>query len=114
MRSAKTIIPIVVFLAGITLYLQVNFTGSPTPSPKKNVVEIRQMKFEPAELTVKKGDTVVFVNKDVLVHDVTETTGKSWKSPAMTTGQSWRMVATKSASYYCSFHPVMKGKIIVM
>ncbi|NEM97693.1 plastocyanin/azurin family copper-binding protein [Pontibacter burrus] len=113
MRTAKTIFPIVVFLAGIILYLPVNFTTAPIAKPQTHVVEIKQMKFNPAELTVNKGDTVVFVNKDVLRHDATETTGKSWKSPALASGQSWKVVATKSASYYCSFHPVMKGKIIV-
>ncbi|HEY4650884.1 MAG TPA: plastocyanin/azurin family copper-binding protein [Pontibacter sp.] len=81
--------------------------------PRVHTVRISQMKFTPATLTVAKGDTVVFINKDIVTHDATESSGKSWKSPALAPGDSWRLVAGKSAAYYCSFHPVMKGKIIV-
>lgn len=86
---------------------------SDTTKPVTHTVEISQMQFKPAELTVSKGDKVVFVNKDIVTHDVTEATGKSWQSPALTTGKSWSIVVTQNQAYYCSYHPVMKGKIIV-
>ncbi|MBF9251671.1 cupredoxin domain-containing protein [Pontibacter sp. 172403-2] len=76
-------------------------------------VEIVQMRFQPAELSVKKGDTVVFVNKDVVTHNVTEESGKSWKSPALASGESWIVVVSRTSDYYCSFHPMMKGKILI-
>ncbi|MEJ8756160.1 plastocyanin/azurin family copper-binding protein [Pontibacter sp. H259] len=81
--------------------------------PVTHTVEIRQMQFTPAELTVNKGDKVVFVNKDIVTHDVTEASGKLWQSPALTSGKSWSMVITRSQAYYCSYHPVMKGKILI-
>lgn len=83
------------------------------PKPAMHSVEITQMKFFPAELTVKKGDKIVFVNRDVLTHDVTEESKKVWNSSPLATNQTWMLVATETVNYYCSIHPVMKGKIIV-
>ena len=88
------------------------------PAAEKNTaklytVEIKEMKFQPAELTVQKGDTILWINKDIVTHDVTEQPDKSWTSSPLTTGQSWSMVATQSVDYYCSIHVVMKGKVTV-
>jgi plastocyanin len=105
------------------LYLLVSaiFLGSCSSSPEKTektvpkvyTVEIANMEFKPAELTVHKGDTVIFLNKDMVVHDVTEDQSKAWSSSNLPPGQSYSLVITQSARYYCSIHPVMKGKIVV-
>jgi plastocyanin len=81
--------------------------------PKRYTVEISQMKFQPAELLVQKGDTVVFINRDFVIHDVTEETNESWTSSALPAGKSWSLVVTQSSNYYCSIHQVMKGKLVV-
>ncbi|MEO8569597.1 MAG: plastocyanin/azurin family copper-binding protein [Ginsengibacter sp.] len=81
--------------------------------PKAYTVEIKEMKFQPAELTVQKGDTIIWINRDIVAHDVTEQPGKTWTSSPLTTGESWSMVATQSADYYCSIHVVMTGKLVV-
>src|SRR5689334_23003779 len=81
--------------------------------PKLHTVEIKQMKFQPAELIVQKGDTVIWINNDIVAHDVTEQSNKEWTSSLMPVGQSWSLVVTQSADYYCSIHVVMKGKLIV-
>lgn len=80
--------------------------------PKKVTVTIEQMKYNPENVTVHAGDTVFFINKDIVAHDVTEE-NKAWASPTLEVGDSWQMVADKSADYYCSIHMVMKGKITV-
>lgn len=80
--------------------------------PETHFVDIKQMQFIPAELKVKKGDRVVFVNKDIMAHNVTEQAGKSWSSSTLQSNESWTLVVTESSDYYCSIHPVMKGKII--
>ena len=79
--------------------------------PKTHIVEIRQMKFEPAEVKVHKGDRVLWINKDITNHDVTELSKKAWASSPLSTGQSWSMTVTKSEDYFCNLHQVMKGKI---
>ena len=78
-----------------------------------HTVEIKQMKFEPVELTLRKGDTVLWINKDITDHDVTEETRKAWTSSKLTMGKSWRMVVKESATYYCSIHLVMKGRLTI-
>ncbi|MEO8711589.1 MAG: plastocyanin/azurin family copper-binding protein [Parafilimonas sp.] len=80
---------------------------------KAYTVEIKDMKFQPAELTVQKGDTVVWINRDIVAHDVTQQPDKTWTSSPLTMGQSWSLVATQNADYYCSIHVIMKGKLVV-
>ena len=79
--------------------------------PKVYHVEIKDMKFEPAELIVSKGDTVVWTNDDMTVHDVTDAVNNSWTSKPIASGKSWKMAIEKNESYYCSIHKVMKGTV---
>ncbi len=88
-------------------------TAMEEKKPGTHTIEMAQMKFNPAELKVKKGDKIIFVNHDIVAHDVTETSTKAWNSSSMADGQSWTLVATETVDYYCSIHPVMKGKIVV-
>jgi plastocyanin len=62
---------------------------------------------------VQKGDTVVFVNNDLVVHDITEQPDKSWTSSNLQPGQSYKIAVRSGSDYYCSIHPTMKGKLIV-
>lgn len=81
--------------------------------PRVHTVEIGQMKFTPAEIIVQKGDKVMFVNHDMVAHDITEASAKAWSSSILPADESWTLDVTQSADYYCTLHPVMKGKIIV-
>lgn len=84
-----------------------------TAIPKVYNVEIKQMQFQPGELTLQKGDTIVWINHDIVAHDVTEEKDKLWTSGPLAPGESWSLVVTQSADYYCSIHVVMKGKVLV-
>jgi plastocyanin len=112
MRHTKAIAKYALLLSSF-IFLLLHLSSFSVTGPVTHTVEISQMQFKPAELKVNKGDRVVFVNKDIVTHDVTEASGKSWKSPALTSGKSWSMIVNQSQAYYCSFHPVMKGKIIM-
>jgi plastocyanin len=81
--------------------------------PHYHKVEITQMKFVPAELAVEKGDTVVWVNNDITMHDVTEQPSAAWTSGKIESGKSWSRIIESGSDYYCSIHVVMKGKVIV-
>ncbi|SDC80433.1 plastocyanin/azurin family copper-binding protein [Niabella drilacis] len=76
------------------------------------VVVIEQMKFVPDTITVKKGDTILFVNKDIVPHDVTGV-DQHWASGTLAPGSSWRFVPRQDGDYFCSIHVVMKGRITV-
>lgn len=92
-------------------------TSTAPAKPKYQVytVEIKNMKFVPDSLVVNKGDEVVFVNRDMVNHCVTETKPDSngWTSGPLQSGANYLLVTKKSVDYYCAIHIVMKGKIIV-
>ena len=90
-------------------------TDTEKQEPKSEIytVEIAGMKFVPAEIKAKKGDQVVFVNRDIVAHDVTEETAKKWTSSILQNGGYWTLIVSESSNYYCSIHTVMKGKVIV-
>ncbi len=108
-----------VFSSLLTAAIAMGCGGSPGESAatphvaKRHTVEISQMKFVPEVLNVSKGDTIVWINKDMVEHDVTEEATNAWTSSKIPAGGSWEMVATQSDAYFCSLHVVMKGKIIV-
>jgi len=83
------------------------------PQQQEYTIEIKQMKFVPAEITVHKGDKITFVNHDLVTHDITDDPGKTWTSDKLPADESWSMTASQSSNYYCTLHPTMKGKIIV-
>ena len=71
------------------------------------------MKFEPAELILSRGDTITWINKDFVDHDVSEEKSKTWTSSVIHPGKQWSNVIEKGADYFCSIHVVMKGKLKV-
>ena len=113
MNNILTILKSSTFTLCVIFILNSCATETEKTIPKVHTVEIKQMKFQPAELVVQKGDTVVWINNDIVAHDVTEETNKAWTSSLMPVGQSWSLVVTKNADYYCSIHVVMKGKLVV-
>ena len=75
-------------------------------------VVIDGMKFTPQVVQVKKGDTIVWENRDMFVHNVTAAGAKSGD---LVPGKTWRYVVRVKTSfdYRCTLHPVMKGRIEV-
>lgn len=113
MKRPIRLFRIFLVLAGIIITMNCCTFSSGKAVPETHYVEIIQMKFQPEVINVNKGDTIVFINKDIVTHDVTEELHKSWTSKPIASGNSWKMVATQSVNYFCSLHVVMKGKIIV-
>jgi|GEM_PF-2834363 plastocyanin len=77
-----------------------------------HTVLIQGMKFDPENLKVNKGDLVIWINKDIVPHDVTET-DNNWTSGILKPGDKWSKKITEKTSYFCSIHVVMKGKVSV-
>lgn len=77
-------------------------------------VTIRQMQFSPARMTVKKGATVTWTQRDNMPHTVTASNG-SFGSQTLNGGASYSRTFDKPGtySYYCSLHPSMQGEIVV-
>ena len=103
----------VLLLFFITLAVCACSGGSAETKHLSYVVMIKNMKFQPAELKLNKGDTVTWVNNDFVDHDITEEKNKAWSSSALKANARWSRVISESADYFCSIHVVMKGKLKV-
>ena len=75
-------------------------------------VSIRHLQFYPVTIEVKKGDVVEWKNDDLVPHTATSA---SFNSGTIVSGQSWRHTFTQAGNfpYVCTFHPQMKGVVIV-
>lgn len=80
--------------------------------PVSHAVSIHDFAFDPAEITVAEGDTVVFTNQDAFVHSVTDD-HRAWDSAGIPKNRPWKLVVTGPVSYHCSFHPSMRGELVI-
>lgn len=111
------ILTAVLFLGGCSLY---GSTPSASPAPAQpetpnnqaNTVSIKNFAFNPAELAVKAGDTVTWINNEAAPHQIK---ADAFNSEALSQGQSFSFAFTQPGTYnyICSIHPAMAGKIIV-
>jgi len=78
-----------------------------------HTVTIDSVKFEPAAITVARGDTVTWINKDPFPHTATDP--GVFDSREIAPGKSWKWRARRSGvyDYGCTLHPTMKGTIAV-
>ncbi len=76
-------------------------------------VTIDKLVYGPAEVSAKIGDTIEWVNKDILAHTATATNG-DWN--VMIGPKKTASIVLKKAGtidYFCKFHPNMKARVIV-
>ncbi|HEV7482980.1 MAG TPA: cupredoxin domain-containing protein [Solirubrobacterales bacterium] len=78
-------------------------------------VTIRDYIYKPATIAVPKGTTVTFTNQDSTAHTATSKESGVFESGPIETGKSARVTLDTSGTftYYCLFHPFMKGTIVV-
>jgi plastocyanin len=82
-------------------------------APALHTVQIDNMKFTPDNLNLIRGDSILWINKDIVPHTVTAE-DNSFDSKSIAPGESWKMRPRKAGKvfYKCSFHPVMKATFI--
>lgn len=78
-----------------------------------HTVVIDGMGFQPATLVLKRGDTVVWQNKDLVPHTATAAGG--FDSGHIESGKqwSWTVRGDGRIDYVCTYHPGMKGSLTV-
>ena len=78
-----------------------------------HTIRIEGMQYVPSTLTVRRGDRVVWDNRDVVPH--TATAKGKFDSGNIATGRSWSHVMGKAGrfDYVCTFHPGMKASLVV-
>jgi len=84
------------------------------PKPTTHTITMENMRFQPEIVTVARGDTVVWVNKDLVPHTATSKAG-GFDSQIVQAEESWRVtVRTKGDfAYVCTFHPTMRATLRV-
>ena len=94
-------------------------------------VSLRNVKFEPGEITIAAGDTVTWTNEDTVLHTVTSGTGQEQGVPGvsentdaepdglfdheMPEGETFSFTFEKAGTfeYFCAIHPGMTGTVVV-
>ncbi|MFT5798676.1 MAG: plastocyanin [Candidatus Azotimanducaceae bacterium] len=83
--------------------------------PVVHDVAIKSFTFEPARLQVQAGDTIRWTNHDVAPHTATADEF-SWDTEEIVNGEIGEVAVTEDmeTSYFCAFHPHMKGSIEIL
>ena len=82
-------------------------------APKTDTVIIQSMTFTPQNLTINQGDTVLWINKGIVGHNITVKGQENSLSGDFQPGQSWSMVPDSSFDYFCNIHPTMTASITI-
>src|SRR3954471_2097110 len=90
-------------------------TGAVSAQKKEGrtvTVSIKNSRFTPARVSVKKGDTVVWTNNDDRDHTVVADDG-SFSSGTIKPDKSYQYTFRKAGTfgYACKLHPRMKGSV---
>lgn len=86
-----------------------------TPAPRTHTVAIRGMAFVPATVTVAPGDTIRWVNEDIVPHTASAE-GVFESGDLRDAGGAWSWVVADrkgAIPYVCRYHPTMKGTVEV-
>ena len=97
----------------VTILLTLVAAAADQRTSQTHTVIIKNFAFAPDHLTVSVGDTIVWKNEDSTPH--TATADREFDSKQLNTGQSFTFVARKAGSYpyICTYHPFMKGELVV-
>ena len=94
-------------VAALTLAASVSAHSANIQNTKDNLV------IAPAQVTAKVGDTIEWINKDILAHTATARNG-DW-DVMLPPKKNGTLVLKKAGTieYYCRFHPNMKATLTV-
>jgi plastocyanin len=97
----------------VTVALALVVSNSMPAFAKNITVTIENLSFKPADIKAKVGDTIVWVNKDIVDHTATAR-DKSFDviQPAKNS-VSQSLTKAGTFDYYCRYHPNMTGRLVV-
>ena len=98
--------------SGIFLVAMLGLMSAPADAETIKIV-MEKIGFAPAEVSAKVGDTVEWINKDILAHTATATNG-DW-NVVIAPKKTERLVLKKAGAvdYFCKYHPNMKGRMVI-
>lgn len=82
--------------------------------PRTKSVSIKSFAFDPDKIEISLGDTVEWINQDAFTHSAVAD-GKSFDTGNIPGEERRTFVPGLKGewSYHCSWHPNMRGKIVV-
>lgn len=91
------------------------FAVGGNPATRSHPVEIHGMAFRPDTVIVARGDTVVWINRDIVPHTATAVAGQRWDTGQLARGAEGRYVPRRAGivDYICTLHPTMRATLIV-
>lgn len=103
---ATLVLPIIAIIPTGTM----GFAAAADSAPRVHTVQIEGMRFQPADLIVAAGDTVRWINRDMVPHTATSAS-RRFDSNEIAPGKSWTYTvrATGEFGYICTYHPLMKA-----
>ena len=101
-----------VSVSGMTIDRQCSSGLMAIATAAKQIV-IDKMVFSPTETTAAVGDTIEWVNNDILAHTATARNGDWDVAIAARKTGSYVLKKAGSIDYYCRYHPNMTARIVV-
>ena len=91
-----------------------SMSQAPIVTAKTYSVSIQNFAFSQKSINIKKGDTVVWTNKDSAPHTVTGVNdGPASGTLNNSSSYSFTFNSAGTFSYKCAFHPSMTGSVVV-
>jgi plastocyanin len=110
-----SVVPLVVAVLGLLSCSSTPGAAADAPKPATHTVTIEGTNFQPATLTVKAGDSVVWVNKDPFPHTATSEDAGGFDSHVIPPDKSWTYTPKTRGdfAYTCTLHLTMKAMLRV-
>ncbi len=107
---------VIVLIGGYFLFSQKSTTQTQETASADYNIDIINFVYEPVELNIKVGESVMWTNQDSARHTVTSDSGNELDSALLSKGDSYSHTFTEAGTYayHCTPHPYMQAKIIVI
>lgn len=113
------VLVVLMYLVASTNYMQKDAAvpvseATQSSNAKEVTVTVENGVFTPATVTIKKGESVTFVNNDVEVHTATAKDGSfTTQNLGQDTSEKITFDTPGVYNYSCTLHPDMQGVVIV-
>ena len=111
MGHARTFL-LALFALSIALLAAVGLSSAAWAAPKSHQVVIDKMRFGPMPAGVRAGDTIVWINRDIVRHTATARGAFDVDLPAKAVGRS-KVSKSGTLTVICRFHSGMTGTLKV-
>ncbi|OGN89057.1 MAG: hypothetical protein A2Z74_00750 [Chloroflexi bacterium RBG_13_46_9] len=116
----RLLLPTLIIVTLIAIFSLSGCSGYGSSSPNSSIsgsansVNMANLAFSPATLTIKVGTTVTWTNKDSTTHTVISDSGV-FQSGNMAPNATFTYTFSNAGTfpYHCSIHPSMKGTVVV-